>query len=98
MSNEKLTQRQKEVLEYIQKYQEQMNYPPSILEICEQLGIRSTNGVAGHIRTLIRKGYLERSPKARSLKLTARAQWLCQPKTAQLIPLLGRFQQVLAYP
>ncbi|HOV32582.1 MAG TPA: transcriptional repressor LexA [Candidatus Hydrogenedens sp.] len=90
MSNEKLTQRQKEVLECIQKFQEQMNYPPSILEICEQLGIRSTNGVVGHIRSLIRKGYLERSSKARSIKLTSRAQLLCQSKTAQLIPLLGQ--------
>jgi len=90
MSNEKLTQRQKEVLECIQKFQEQMNYPPSILEICEQLGIRSTNGVVGHIRSLIRKGYLERSSKARSIKLTPRAQRLCQPQTNPLIPLLGR--------
>jgi len=90
MSNEKLTQRQKEVLECIQKFQEQMNYPPSILEICERLGIRSTNGVVGHIRSLIRKGYLERSSKARSIKLTPRAQRLCQPQTNPLIPLLGR--------
>lgn len=89
MSEKELTHRQREVLECIRDFQEQLHYSPSILEICERLGIRSTNGVAGHIRALIRKGYVERSSKARSLKLTTRAQWLFQTLDNRMVPLLG---------
>ncbi|HOK09108.1 MAG TPA: transcriptional repressor LexA [Candidatus Hydrogenedens sp.] len=90
MSERELTQRQKEVLDCIHDFQERMNYSPSILEICERLKIRSTNGVAGHIRALIRKGYLERSSKARTLKLTPKAQWFLEPSKTRMVPLLGR--------
>ncbi|HOQ31379.1 MAG TPA: transcriptional repressor LexA [Candidatus Hydrogenedens sp.] len=90
MSEKELTHRQKEVLKCIRDFQEQLHYSPSILEICERLRIRSTNGVAGHIRALIRKGYVERSSKARSLKLTTRAQWLFQSLDNRMVPLLGR--------
>lgn len=85
----KLTQRQKAVLECIREFQEKLHYSPSILEICEHLRIRSTNGVVGHIRALIRKGYLERSSKARSLRLTPQAQWLFQSSNNHMVPLLG---------
>ncbi len=90
MLKRELTQRQKEVLECIRKLQEQLQYTPSIQEICEQLQIRSTNGVARHIHALIRKGYLERSSKARSLKFTPLAQKLFHPNHNNMIPLLGR--------
>lgn len=90
MPEQELTQRQKEVLECIHEFQEQLQYAPSILEICERLHIRSTNGVAGHIRALIRKGYLDRSSKARSLKLTQKAHRIFQSFNNRMVPLLGR--------
>lgn len=33
---------------------------PSLRELCEHLGVASTNGVSGHIEALARKGYVER--------------------------------------
>ncbi len=90
MSDKELTLRQKEVLECIYHFQEQNQYAPSIIEICEQLGINSTNGVVGHIRALIRKGYIERTSKARSLRLTSQAQRLFRSLDNRMVPLLGR--------
>lgn len=33
---------------------------PTVRELCALTGIASTNGVSDHLRSLIRKGYLER--------------------------------------
>lgn len=66
-SNE-LTDRQREVLEFIQDRIRAWGYPPTIREIGEHLGIRSTNGVADHLKALKRKGYLSHGErKSRTL-------------------------------
>ncbi len=65
----KLTKRQKMVLNFIIDHIESEGYPPTIREIGDHLGIRSTNGVNDHLKALERKGYLERQDaKSRALK------------------------------
>jgi repressor LexA len=65
-----LTQRQEQTLDYIRKSIEERGYPPTLREIGEHMGIRSTNGVNDHLRALERKGYLRREDmKSRALKL-----------------------------
>ncbi|MCX8064518.1 MAG: transcriptional repressor LexA [Candidatus Hydrogenedentes bacterium] len=89
---EDLTERQKRVLECIIKFIREQNYTPSIIEICQSLGIRSTNGVAGHIKALVKKGYIEKTSKARSIRLTEKVRDLVSPnniKLNKLVPLLG---------
>lgn len=56
----KLTERQQEVLDFIQTKIERDGYPPTIREIGTELGIKSTNGVNDHLKALERKGYLNR--------------------------------------
>lgn len=56
-----LTERQQLILDYVQQFQAERGYPPSIREIGEHFGIRSTNGVSDHLRALERKGFLQRS-------------------------------------
>jgi len=64
-----LTERQKAVLEFIREHIEETGYPPTIREIGDHLGIKSTNGVNDHLKALERKGYLERKTgKSRALK------------------------------
>lgn len=58
---EQLTERQREVLDFIQNKISRDGYPPTIREIGDQLGIRSTNGVNDHLKALARKGYLQRT-------------------------------------
>jgi len=60
-TRERLTDRQQEVLEFIQTKITRDGYPPTIREIGDHLGIRSTNGVNDHLKALSRKGYLNRT-------------------------------------
>jgi len=64
----KLTDRQRLVLEFIQNRVEEQGYPPTIREIGEFLGIKSTNGVSDHLKALEKKGFLKRDgQKSRAL-------------------------------
>jgi repressor LexA len=67
-----LTGRQEQTLDFIRKSIEERGYPPTLREIGEYMGIRSTNGVNDHLRALERKGYLRREDmKSRALKLVS---------------------------
>jgi repressor LexA len=68
---QKLTDRQEMVLKYIESSIAQRGYPPTLREIGNFMGIRSTNGVNDHLRALERKGYLLREDmKSRALRPT----------------------------
>jgi len=65
-----LTKRQEQTLDFIKSSIGDRGYPPTLREIGEHMGIRSTNGVNDHLRALERKGYLTREDmKSRALKL-----------------------------
>jgi len=67
---QKLTDRQRAVLQYISDSIHARGYPPTLREIGNHLGIKSTNGVNDHLRALERKGYLTREDmKSRTLRL-----------------------------
>jgi DNA-binding MarR family transcriptional regulator len=55
-----LTQRQAQVLQFIEASHSQRQYPPTLREIGTHMGIRSTNGVNDHLRALETKGYISR--------------------------------------
>ncbi len=66
-----LTSRQQQVLEFIRSSIRERGYPPTLREIGQHMGIRSTNGVNDHLRALEHKGYLTREDmKSRSLRPT----------------------------
>ena len=70
-----LTKRQSQTLDFIRSSIDERGYPPTLREIGEHMGIRSTNGVNDHLRALERKGYLRREDmKSRALKLVEAAQ------------------------
>lgn len=72
---EGLTARQRDILQFIVESSEQKHYPPSIREIGNRFGIKSTNGVNDHVRALERKGYLTRTDQtSRSLVVTAKGR------------------------
>ena len=67
---EPLTERQQKILTFIKKSIQDNGYPPTIREIGEAFGIRSTNGVNDHLKALERKGYLLRGElKSRALSV-----------------------------
>src|SRR4029078_6743360 len=64
-----LTDRRREILDFIQQSIRERGYPPTLREIGLHFGIKSTNGVNDHLRALEKKGYLQREElKSRALR------------------------------
>jgi repressor LexA len=55
-----LSERHKRILEYLEDYQGQYGYPPSIREICDKTGITSTSVVNYYLDQLEKTGWIAR--------------------------------------
>jgi repressor LexA len=78
-----LTQRQREIYDFVVRYTEERGYPPTVREIGEAVGLASPSTVHAHLANLERAGMLKRDPtKPRALVLTARARGSASPATA----------------
>jgi len=92
VSSKKLSDRQKNILKYIEAYVDERGYPPSIREIGDRVGISSTSVVDYNLRVLERDGYIRRDREvSRGLELvgTPRSQRQVQPRLVR-IPVIGR--------
>ncbi len=68
---EKITKRQKAVLDCIEECIRQKGYGPTVREVCTALGLSSPSTVHVHLNALEEKGYIHRDPlKSRSISLT----------------------------
>jgi repressor LexA len=96
-----LTDRQQAILSFISQSIEERGYPPTLREIGEHFGIRSTNGVNDHLRALEKKGHLQREDlKSRALRPVGAPQSLSSslgvgrgdPRLADIVevPVIGR--------
>ena len=66
----RLTSRQQEILGFIENYEQQNGYWPSIREIQETFKFKSTNAVMGHLRALEKKDCIQRIPgQARTFRI-----------------------------
>jgi repressor LexA len=69
-----LTDRQKQVYDFIANFQKLYSYPPTLQEIAGHLNISGNLGVMRHLAALEKKGYLTRTPGiSRSIRLNASA-------------------------
>jgi repressor LexA len=69
---EALSDRQRQILEFISGYIAEHDRPPTNREIGQAMGIASTGHVDYHLTVLTKKGYIEREANtSRGLKLTA---------------------------
>ncbi|MEZ4668000.1 MAG: transcriptional repressor LexA [Anaerolineae bacterium] len=67
----KLSERQRNMLRYIEKYTLDNGFPPTIRQIGENTGINSTSVVNYNLNKLVQAGYLNRSQHvSRGLRLT----------------------------
>ena len=70
MANGKISNKQKEILEYIKQEILNRGYPPAVREICEAVGLKSTSSVHSHLETLEKNGYIRRDPtKPRAIEI-----------------------------
>src|SRR5215210_4458593 len=80
-----LTDRQKEIYEFIREKIEGRGYGPTVREIGDNFGIKSPNGVMCHLKALEKKGLITR------VQNRARAIQLADHKApSHGLPLLGR--------
>ena len=84
-----ITDRQREVLNFISAFTEENTYPPTVRDISDHFGI-SLRAVQDHILALQKKGFLSQSQKkARSIRVLSD----CRDKEPQTyiskVPLLG---------
>ena len=69
-SNDRLTERQRTILECIEQSMRDRGYPPSVREIGEVVGLSSSSTVHSHLSTLQKLGYLRRDPtKPRAIEV-----------------------------
>jgi repressor LexA len=68
----KLTKKQNQVLKAITRKITGNGVPPTLEELREDLGMSSKNAVLSHLEALVKKGYIERSSKARDIRLLKR--------------------------
>lgn len=65
-----LTERQRQVLQFIKEEIHKRGYPPSVREIGEAIGLSSSSTVHGHLARLEEKGYIRRDPtKPRAIEV-----------------------------
>jgi repressor LexA len=66
----KLTKRQQEIFDFIQRYASKYGYPPTVREIGKALGLHSPSTVHAHLAKLEQIGMLRRDPsKPRAIEL-----------------------------
>jgi repressor LexA len=67
---EPLTEMERKILDFMVQYLRANTYQPSIREIGERFGIKSTKTVSEHLQALAQKGCLERDPsRSRGVKI-----------------------------
>lgn len=89
MPNGKITAKQQEILEYMKKEILCKGYPPSVREICDAVGLRSTSSVHAHLETLEKNGYIRRDPtKPRAIEILDDEFNLTRREVAN-VPIIG---------
>ena len=70
MAYGKISDKQREILDYIKTEILNKGYPPTVRDICEAVKLKSTSSVHSHLETLEKNGYIRRDPtKPRAIEV-----------------------------
>lgn len=70
LMNSKLTDKQQQILDFLNTQIREKGYPPSVREICSAVGFKSTSTVHSYLEELRQKGLIEKdATKPRALKV-----------------------------
>jgi repressor LexA len=95
----KLTKRQQEIFDFIQKYASKYGYPPTVREIGKAVGLASSSTVHAHLANLQKSGLLRRNaakPRAIEVMLDKAKQALAPNEGLPLVGQVAAGQPVLA--
>jgi repressor LexA len=92
-----LSERQREIYEFLTRYVDGHGYPPTVREIGDAVGLASPSTVHAHLANLERAGYIRRDPtKPRALELVGRERPAAEPALVgeagrvRVLPLVGQ--------
>lgn len=93
-----LTDRQQEILSFIEQFRDETGYPPTLRQIGKQFGISSTFGVKRHMDALVKKGHiLVESNASRGITVLSNFESISMPQSLgdiekyfKRIPIIGR--------
>jgi len=86
-----LTQRQKQILQYIVQHTQTQGYPPTVREIGQGVNLSSSSTVHAHLRALEQAGLIRRDPiLTRAIRVVAGNIESFRPKRVANLPVLGR--------
>jgi len=86
----KISNKQKEILDYIKEEILKRGYPPSVREICEAVHLKSTSSVHSHLETLEKNGYIHRDPtKPRAIEICDDSFQMVRTEMVNL-PIIGQ--------
>ena len=87
---EQLSDRQTKILDYIRYVTKVRNYPPSVREIGEAVGLSSSSTVHNHLNQLERRGLIKRDPsKSRTVQLVSDIEVSEERRNAVAVPIIG---------
>jgi len=92
MSPQKITDRQRQVLDFIEHQMRERGFPPSVREIGEAVGLTSPSTVHSHLRTLTTLGYLRRDPtkpRAIEVRWDPNSGAIMERRQVRHVPLVG---------
>lgn len=90
MKKDKISAKQREVLDYLESQIMKKGYPPSVREICQAVGLSSTSSVHAHLNSLERKGYIRRDPtKPRAIEILE-PQFKTTKEETVSVPVVGK--------
>src|SRR5438067_1279341 len=87
-----LTERQRQVLEFVDAEVRRRGYPPSVREIGEAVGLSSSSTVHAHLAALQDKGFLTRDPtkpRAIEVRFDAESGAPVERRPVRHVPLVG---------
>ena len=80
---------QQRILDFIKSEIQTKGYPPSVREIAQAVGLKSTSTVHGHLQRLEKRGLLPRdATKPRAMEVTGDPNFIRNNSTA--VPVVGR--------
>lgn len=86
-----LTRRQQEILDRLRRREGEGEPPPTLDELCADLGLRSRGSLHKHIQALVAAGWVESlHGQHRGVRLVPPSEPQSEPEQDGLLPLLGR--------
>lgn len=89
MRSQRLTGRQRQILDYLVNRAQEKGYAPSVREIAAALGLRSPSTVHQHLTALEQKGHIHRNgERMRAVEVVDKT--LLRGRDSVMLPLVGR--------